>query len=134
MSVNDIYELIKNNAALIIVVVMSLIQIVPVKLNPWSAVVKWLQKILGITDLSTAIKKMQADQEQHRIELCRSRILAFGDDINRGLILSDEHFIQIMADTDTYEQYCTKHPDFPNSRTVATIELIRNEYKRKHRV
>ena len=41
---------------------------------------------------------------------------------------SDQHFDQIIEDIDTYENYCSDHPHFPNGKAVHSISNIRKIY------
>lgn len=59
---------------------------------------------------------------------CRVRILTFADEIRRGVRHSKETFDQVLSDIDTYERYCTEHPDFMNNKTVAAKAKILDVY------
>lgn len=41
---------------------------------------------------------------------------------------SKDSFDQALSDIDYYEKYCSANPLFPNNKTVATIEHIKNSY------
>lgn len=46
-----------------------------------------------------------------------------------------EHFIEILAVIDAYEDYCRSHPDYKNNRcicAVANIKRVYNERLQKH--
>ena len=46
-----------------------------------------------------------------------------------------EHFIEILAIIDAYEDYCRSHPDYKNNRcicAVANIKRVYNERLQKH--
>ncbi|MGN1176394.1 MAG: hypothetical protein ACI4S1_13140, partial [Roseburia sp.] len=58
----------------------------------------------------------------------RVRILTFADEIRRGVRHSKETFDQVLSDIDTYERYCTEHPDFMNNKTVAAKAKILDVY------
>ena len=59
---------------------------------------------------------------------CRTRILAFGDEIRRGSKHSKESFDQVLEDIDTYEKYCRDNPDFKNNKTRLTTKKILEVY------
>ena len=47
----------------------------------------------------------------------------------------EEHFIEILAVIDAYEDYCRSHPDYKNNRcicAVANIKRVYNERLQKH--
>lgn len=117
-----------------LVVLLTLIQIAPVKLNPWSAVLGWLGKQIN-KDLLARMETMKSEIETIRDENreihakdCRVRILRFSDEIYLGQSHSQEHFKQILGDITHYEKYCDDHPEFENQIAVAAIEQIKDSY------
>lgn len=117
-----------SNNWFIIILVISLIQITPIKINPWSAVGKWIGKIIGIITLKEEVVKLSEELKENEAITSRTRILRFGDEMLNNQKHSQEHFIQILKDIDTYEQYCEKHPKFPNNNTVLTAKRIKEQY------
>ncbi len=117
-----------------LVILLTLIQIAPVKLNPWSAVLGWLGKQIN-KDLFAQMETMKSEIETIRDENreihakdCRVRILRFSDEIYLGQPHSQEHFKQILGDITHYEKYCDDHPEFENQIAVAAIEQIEHSY------
>lgn len=117
-----------------LVILLTLIQIAPVKLNPWSAVLGWLGKQIN-KDLVAQMETMKSEIETIRDENreihakdCRVRILRFSDEIYLGQPHSQEHFKQILGDITHYEKYCDDHPEFENQIAVAAIEQIEHSY------
>lgn len=113
------------------------VEISPVKINPVSAFLKWMgKKINGeviekVDKLETEVKAIQqADAERDAIN-CRARILRFGDEVIHGVRHSKDHFDQTLRDIDTYEKYCSSHPDFKNNVTGMTTEKIKDVYKKR---
>ena len=113
-----------------LLILLTLIQIAPVKINPWS----WLAKNIGkaingevvekVDNLSTDIRNLRDECEEREATACRTRILRFGDEILHDVRHSKEHFDQILIDITAYENYCASHPDFRNNVAVATIKRI----------
>ena len=58
----------------------------------------------------------------------RSRILRFGDEVRRGILHTEEHWIDILRDIDRYEDYCATHPNYENNRAIHTIQYLKNVY------
>lgn len=124
-----------------LLVLLTLIQIAPVKLNPWSAMLGWLGRQVN-KDLLSQVKAMKTEIETIRDENreihakdCRVRILRFSDEIYLGQPHSQEHFKQILGDITHYEKYCDAHPEFENQIAVAAIAQIKDSYNdrlRKH--
>lgn len=119
-----------------IVVLMTLIQITPIKINPWS----WLGRCIGrvingevlekVEALSQDVKKNKNDDDEQWASLSRSHILRFGDELLHGMGHSKEHFDQILLDISKYEQYCDAHPEYLNDIAHATIKHIRKTYQK----
>lgn len=124
-----------------VLVLLTLIQIAPVKLNPWSTMLGWLGRQVN-KDLLSQVKAMKTEIDTIRDENreihakdCRVRILRFSDEIYLGQPHSQEHFKQILGDITHYEKYCDAHPEFENQIAVAAIAQIEESYNdrlRKH--
>lgn len=44
-----------GNLSILLFLVLSLVEISPIKINPWSMLIQWLARLLGIVDLKTEI-------------------------------------------------------------------------------
>lgn len=131
----NIKELLTSGGGALLIL-LTLIQIAPVKINPWS----WLAKNIGkaingevvekVDNLSTDIRNLRDECEEREATACRTRILRFGDEILHDVRHSKEHFDQILIDITAYENYCASHPDFRNNVAVATIRRINQVYAR----
>ena len=119
-----------------LVVLMTLIQVTPIKLNPWS----WLARVIGrainrevidkVDALSEDVKSNKEADEEQWASLSRSHILRFGDELLHGMSHSKEHFDQILLDISKYERYCREHPKYLNDIANATIKHIRDTYQK----
>lgn len=108
------------------------IEFTPIKVNPISAILKWIGKRTN-NELMTKVEALEAkvdDLEESDIVNCRVRILTFADEIRRCVRHSKETFDQVLSDIDTYEQYCNKNPEFMNHKTVAAKEKILDIYSK----
>ena len=105
----------------IIFIVLTLVQIAPIKINPWSSIAKFIGHALNgeIREL------LNADKADTR----RYRILRFNDELLHNQRHTREHYNQILDDITEYEQYCTSHPDYKNNKAVLAIENIKSNYK-----
>lgn len=120
----------------IVFVLMTVIQIAPIKINPWS----WLGKIIGrainaeviekVDRLSADVKANKDTDDQEWAELRRTHILRFGDEIRLGVLHSEEHFNQILLDIHQYNKYCDEHKSYKNDKAIATIDLIKQAYSK----
>ena len=115
---------------------ITLIQIAPIKINPWSSLAGWVRdiflgKVYGTLDrISTKIDKIEDAIEEREAVLARINILRFNDEIYNDIKHSKEYFDQTLEDIDRYDAYCDAHPEFRNSRTVIASQHIRDIYEK----
>jgi hypothetical protein len=117
-------------------VLMTLVQIAPIKINPWS----WIGKMIGraingevldkVNTLANDVKELKEEDAEQWASLSRSHILRFGDELLHGVPHSKEHFDQILLDISKYEDYCDDHPNYKNNIANATIKQIKNTYQK----
>lgn len=118
---------------------MTLIQIAPIKMNPWSAIAKAIGKAINadvLKELDT-VKKNLADHvkanEVRNADEHRTRILRFNNELLRDISHTKEEFIDVLADIDFYERYCRDHKDYMNNRAVHAIANISRSYDERLR-
>ena len=121
---------------LTIVGAVTLIQITPIRINPWSSLIKWARHLFigGIEDkidgLTKKVEKVEDLIEERDAILARTHILRFNDELYNGIKHSKEYFDQQLEDIDRYDHYCDAHPEFKNSRTVMASKNIKEIYNR----
>lgn len=135
MTLEDIKEIVMYGGGLTLVL-MTLIQITPIKINPWT----WLGRTIGraingeviekVNTLSDDVKALKEEDAEQWASLSRSHILRFGDELLHGVPHSKEHFDQILLDISKYEAYCDEHPNYKNNIANATIKQIKNTYQK----
>lgn len=106
----------------VLLIALTLIQVAPIRINPWSAIARAIGKALN-ADLN---EKMEANEAK----TARYRILRFDDEIRHKTRHSKEHFDQIIEDVDTYERYCQDHPRFPNEKAVSATDNVKRTYEK----
>ena len=156
MQLNEIVGSAVGGGATALIVVMTLIQISPLKVNPWSFIGKIFGKIarkIGrtvngelfdeinslkeqiktlenkIDGVETQVKDVKDDISETKAIDCRTRILHFGDEVLHKFKHTKEHFDEVLKDIKTYNDYCEKHPNFPNHTTVLTSKRIIEIYE-----
>ncbi len=128
----------------ILLVLSMLVEVSKIKINPWSALAKWLGRAINADVLAelAEIKQKQAetqeDLDKHVVmddrrnaDGHRTRILHFNNELLRSIDHTKEEFIEVLAEIDAYERYCEEHPEYPNNRAVLAIENIREVYKER---
>jgi hypothetical protein len=106
----------------IIVVLMSLIEVAPIKVNPWSMIARVIGRALN-AEIKEIIEEGEATDRRYRI-------LRFDDEIRHHTKHTEEHFNQILNDIDYYEKYCVKHPNFPNNKSVSAVKNIKSAWEK----
>ena len=116
-------------------VFLTLLEIVPIKINPWSALARKLGRAMNkevltkVENLEREVRDLRrASDERYAVD-CRSRILRFGDELLHDVHHSKEHFDQILRDIKSYEDYCERHPAFENNTTLMTTKQILATYQ-----
>ena len=128
-----IHELLTSGGC-VAIIIMSLIEISPIKVNPWKAIARWFGRAINgdildeINEMKSQIKDIQNEARERDVVSCRTRILRFGDELLHDVRHSKEHFDQILMDINEYEIYCNTHPNFKNNQAVMTIKHIKTVY------
>ena len=118
-----------------LLILLTLVQIAPIKINPWTWLIHKFGDALShniIAKVDNLIKKvdlLEKDISQDRAQNARSRILRFGDELRLKQKHSKDMFDSTLIDIDIYEKYCTKHTEFANNVTLATIAIIKDTYQ-----
>jgi hypothetical protein len=127
---------------------MTLVQISPIKIDPWSSIIKFIGKTIN-ADVMKELEKVKQEARETREKLedrinvdderyadtHRSRILRFNTELLRDQKHTEEDFIEVMAEIDDYKRFCHGHQDYKNNRAVhaiANIERVYDERLEKH--
>lgn len=118
------------------------IEVAPIKINPWSFIANKLgrafnKEVLSEIDtlktrvdaIDERVQQSEAMQSERDAKSARTKILRFGDEIRVGTRHSKESFDEILSDITEYESYCATHQDFKNNRTKATEKIIIEVYE-----
>lgn len=122
-------------------VAMTLIQISPVKLDPWSAIARAIGRAInkGVLAKLGEMEETQADtrrilddhikvDDERAADTHRTRILQFNNELLRDIPHTREEFIEILAEIDYYERFCKAHPDYQNNRATHAVANISRVY------
>ena len=139
----------------IVMATLSILEVSPIKINPWSSIFKCIRKLLKsfgkmlnsdmydeIAKLHTEIHECNSridnvDKKVSTIEKkkdesdavnMRNRILSFGDDLMHGVPHSKGSFDHILIDITNYNNYCREHKSFKNNITESHSKLIEKRY------
>lgn len=136
MGLNQILE--KLNVGYVtagIVILLSLIQISPLKLNPWDKLLGWFgKKINGETE-----KRLKDVEKQIRdmwINNHRQCILTFARECRANIDHSSDEWTNVLNVAEEYEKYVTEKK-ITNGIITQDTEYLRNLYQemsREHRI
>ena len=137
MTLKDIF--LSGSGAL--VVILMLIQITPIKVDPFGALARWIGRARN-GDVLKQLDKMESAQAETRERLDehiridnernadthRVQILRFNRELLQEAPHTQEDFIEALSEIDFYEHYCKSHPEYENNRAVLAIENIKRAY------
>lgn len=138
-----IYEMVNKMSAgemggwgiLLIIILMTLCQIAPIKLNPWDSVFGWFgRKING--EMQGQLEELKKQVSDLWINSHRQSILTFAREARADIHHDAEEWNHILAVADEYEVYCQKNT-VSNGVVKADTTYIRNLYQelsREHRI
>ena len=127
--------------AAIVVFLSTFVEIIPIKINPISRILKWIgsktndglfQKIdeidKRVDNLEKGLVEIKNEGKENRAVMARIRILTFADEIRLGQLHSREAYDQILEDIDYYEKFCSSNPDFKNNKTMYSKQKVLEVY------
>ncbi len=125
----------------ILIAAMTLVQIVPLEINPWSAIGRVIGKALNgdvlqkLSEMEAVQAKTQERLDEHirvdderNADAHRVQILRFNRELLQNAPHTQEDFIEVLSEIDFYETYCKEHKEYKNNRAVLAIENIKRVY------
>lgn len=146
-------ELSSHNIAVVIFIVLSLIEITPIKICPFSAILGWMGKKMtqsiqanidalkteneqgltevrhNIADIAKAVNMTKIDLQNHIAESMRREILDFQNSCLHKTRHTREEWAYVHKLCDKYETH-VKENGLKNSEVEEAIEYIRRIYRR----
>ena len=132
MTINEIWEFLRGldlgwtGAAVLLL--LSLIQVSPVKLDPWDRIFAWVGgKLNG---------NLQKQVREIWINMHRQAILQFARECRAGQEHSEEEWSHVLNVADEYEQYCQKNSVINGvvKQDTLYIRQLYQELSRDHRI
>jgi hypothetical protein len=106
----QVVEWIGKNLWTIIIVISIFIQITPIKINPWSALFKWIGKTITgnacskIDGLIDKVEKIEKDVKTNEKDRIRWEILDFANSCRNNRKHTRDEFQHIVALNDKYKR------------------------------
>ena len=105
-----ILELFASGGGLLFLV-LSMLEVAPIKVNPWSAIAKAIGRAMNadvLRELDMVTQKLDTHirvDDERNADSYRTRILQFNNELLREIMHTREDFIEILAVIDDYESY-----------------------------
>lgn len=125
----------------VLLLLLTLVEITPLKINPWSTIAKRLGSAFNhsvieqLDKVEARIKSTEEKLDGHidkdardKAEEARAAVLRFNNELLRNIPHTREEYFDILHGIDVYEEYCNKHKDYENNRAVFAIENIKRSY------
>lgn len=132
----------------VLVLLLTVIELVPIKINPWSKLVEKISKAFNrpaleeialveqqLTETNKKLKETNNKLDGHmandalqKAEDARAAVLRFNNELLRGIPHTREEFFEVLQKIDVYEDYCDTHRDYENNRAVHAIANINRVY------
>lgn len=122
-------------AVVLLIILFSLIQIAPVKLNPWDNILGWFgKKING--DMRDQLKELRKQVQDMWVASHRQTVLTFAREARAGVEHSSDEWTNVLNIIAEYEQFVTANK-ITNGIVKADSEYIRDLYQelsREHKI
>lgn len=122
----EVLNWINNHLWTVIIGIPTLIQITPIKINPWSTLLKWIGKMVTnnacgkIDGLINKVEQLEASIDTNEKDRIRWEILDFANSCRNGRKHSRDEFQHIVDLNDKYKKLLNKTGD---SNGVFDIEF-----------
>ena len=121
--------------SVILFVLLTLVEVTPIKINPWSGVLNWIgRKANGdlynaVKGLTTDVEKLKKDFEVKNANDLRWSILGFANSCKKGERHSSEEWQHAVDQMAFYEDYVEKH-DITNGVITEDTKYLRELYRK----
>lgn len=114
-------------ACVLLILLLSLVQISPLKLNPWDSIFGWIgEKTQG--EMRKQISDLQKQVTDIWISNHRQSILTFARECRADIDHDAEEWNHVLSIADEYEVYCDTH-SVSNGVVKADTRYIRELYQ-----
>lgn len=132
----QIIQWIGNHIITVLLTLSVFIQIAPIKINPWSSLIKWIGQILNanlqteVADLKTAVKNINDDIDENEKDRIRWEVLDFASSCREGRLHTKDEFQHIIALNDKYQKLLERTND-TNGYFDEEYKYIQNIYHKR---
>lgn len=101
-----------GNPAVILIGSFTIIQIAPIKINPWTWLGRIVRKLIlgdSIEKIEKDLKSLKKDMLDERVSSRRWQILNFTNSCIIGVLHTKEEWDHCLSDLAWYEEYCQEN-------------------------
>ena len=137
MNIVEYLKDIFTNPTVIIFGAITLFEIVPIKINPWSTLFRWIGKAINgelkeqLSDLSSDVSELKSDFEMKKAEDMRWEILEFANTCRIGNEHSKDEWRHVMNQVSEYEEY-TERKGITNGVIEEDTRFLRELYHERN--
>lgn len=137
MNILDYLKDIFTNPTVIIFGAITLFEIVPIKINPWTTLFRWIGKAINgelkeqLSDLSSDVSELKSDFEMKKAEDMRWEILEFANTCRIGNEHSKDEWRHVMNQVSEYEEY-TERKGITNGVIEEDTRFLRELYHERN--
>ena len=137
MNIVDYLKDIFTNPTVIIFGAITLFEIVPIKINPWSTLFRWIGKAINgelkeqLSDLSSDVSELKSDFEMKKAEDMSWEILEFANTCRIGNEHSKDEWRHVMNQVSEYEEY-TERKGITNGVIEEDTRFLRELYHERN--
>lgn len=133
--VDRVIDFFIHHPDLAIIIITCIIQIAPIKINPWSALFTWIGNKLNhnLSDKIDAVEEkvdcIDREVRDERVQNKRWSILGFANSCRRDVPHTKEEWDHCIEELEWYENYCEKN-DVVNGVIEENARWLRKRYQK----
>lgn len=131
-----------GDAAVVLIIVLSLIEVSPIRWNPWDRILGWLGKKFNkdvheeLQETRDRLKMVEKQVSDMWVSGHRNAVLIFAREARAGMEHSPDEWVNVLNQAEEYEKYVHEH-GITNGIVTQDTEYIRKLYQelsREHRI
>lgn len=130
----EIVEYLKEfvtSPSVIIVGAITLIEVTPIKVNPWRWLFSWIGNLIN-GDIRRDLKELKRDFEETKAQDKRWHILNFANACRNGKLHSREEWNHVISELAEYEEY-TERKNITNGVIEENAKYLRELYHERNK-
>lgn len=125
----EVLEYIKEivtNPSVIFIGAITLIEVSPIKVNPWQKIFAWIRNLF-LGEIISQLMELKRDFEETKAQDKRWHILSFARSCRQGELHTKEEWNHAISELKDYERY-TKEKDIDNGVIEENAKYLRKLY------